>query len=117
MRKRFTGFTSHSPTPLSFRLMAGGMSSGFRNCANVGSTMPRSRQRAAVRLMTSGCRRLMILDMARKSYEETPQNGIEENIPSPQCSSLAGAGEDVRRTGEGRREKQFSVAKPDEVNR
>jgi hypothetical protein len=40
--------------------------------------MPRSRQRAAVRLMTSGCRRLMILDMARKSYEETLQKGIEE---------------------------------------
>ena len=58
--------------------MAGGMSSGFRNCANVGSTMPRSRQRAAVRLMTSGCRRLMILDMACKSYEETLQKGIEE---------------------------------------
>src|ERR1017187_687801 len=78
IRKRFTGFTSHSPTPLSFRLMAGGMSSGFRNCANVGSTMPRSRQRAAVRLMTSGCRRLMILDMARKSYEETLQKGMAE---------------------------------------
>src|ERR1017187_9756243 len=78
IRKRFTGFTSHSPTPLSFRWMAGGMSSGFRNCANVGSTMSRSRQRAAVRLMTSGCRRLMILDMARESYEETLQKGIEE---------------------------------------
>jgi hypothetical protein len=55
--------------------------------------------------------------MARESYEEALQKGIEENIPSPQCSSLAGAGEDVRRTGEGCREKQISVAKPDEVNR
>ena len=78
MRNRFTGFTSHSPTPLSFRLMAGGMSSGFRNCLNVGSTMPRLRQRAAVFLMTSGCRRLMILDMVRESYEETLQKGMAE---------------------------------------
>ena len=40
--------------------------------------MPRLRQRAAVFLMTSGCRRLMILDMAHESYEETPQKGMAE---------------------------------------
>ena len=34
------------------------------------------RVRAAVRLMTSGCSRLMILDMARQSYEETLQKGM-----------------------------------------
>ena len=63
---------------MSFRLMAGGMSSGFRNCLNVGSTMPRSRQRAAVRLMTSGCSRLIIFDMVWQSYEETLQKGMAE---------------------------------------
>src|ERR1035437_761439 len=98
IRKRFTGFTSHSPTPLSFRLMAGGMSSGFRNCLNVGSTMPRSRQRAAVLLMTSGCSRLMILDMTRKSYEETLQKGIAEkfllrNVPRSRERERMSAGQ------------------------
>src|ERR1017187_4185202 len=63
MRKRLTGLTSQRPTPLSLDVTDGGMSSGWRSSLNVGMRSPRLRQRAAVFFMTSGYRRLMILDM------------------------------------------------------